>query len=173
MRFADRELLDSSHLLGDGPALRRQIAVDGYVFIRRLLPPERVRAVGTAGMRGLQSAGWVEPGPYPDSAPPRLPIRAVRMRDAFGDGDRGYQGILAAPGFNSLAFVSPLADLMTEILGPMGFCYPLKIPRIVYQVDLVPRQPGNFVHKDYGAVQDMFTCWVPFGDVPRTSHRME
>jgi len=166
VRFADRELLDSSHLLGDGPALRRQIAADGYVFMRRLLPPERVRAVGTAGMRCLQSAGWVESGFDPDSASPRLPIRAVRMRDALGD--PGYQRILAAPGFNSIPFVSPLADLMAQILGPMGFCYPLKIPRIVYPADLVPRQPGNFVHKDYGAVQDMFTCWVPFGDVPRT-----
>jgi ectoine hydroxylase-related dioxygenase (phytanoyl-CoA dioxygenase family) len=33
---------------------------------------------------------------------------------------------------------------------------------------MVPRQPGNIVHKDYGSVQDMFTCWVPLGSVPRT-----
>jgi ectoine hydroxylase-related dioxygenase (phytanoyl-CoA dioxygenase family) len=32
----------------------------------------------------------------------------------------------------------------------------------------VPRQPGNIVHKDYRSVQDMFTCWVPLGDVPHS-----
>jgi len=166
VRFTHHELLDSHDLLGDGAALRRQIAADGYVFIRQLLSPETVRAVGTAGLACLQGAGWVAPGRDPVVAPPLLPIRAVRMRDAFGD--PGYQGILAAPGFNSIPFVSPLADLMAQLLGPMGFCYPLKIPRVVYPAAIVPRQPGNFVHKDYGAVQDMFTCWVPFGDVPRS-----
>jgi hypothetical protein len=57
---------------------------------------------------------------------------------------------------------------MAQILGPAGFCYPFKLPRVVYPAAAVPRQPGNFVHKDYGSVQDMFTCWVPLGDVPRT-----
>jgi len=33
---------------------------------------------------------------------------------------------------------------------------------------VVPHQPGNFVHQDYSSVQDMFTCWTPLGDVPRT-----
>ena len=57
---------------------------------------------------------------------------------------------------------------MAQILGPAGFCYPVKLPRIVYPASVVPRQPGSFVHKDYRSVQDMFTCWVPLGDVPHT-----
>jgi len=60
-----------------------------------------------------------------------------------------------------------MADLMAQILGPEWFSYPLKIPR-VYPIRLVPRQPGNVVHKNYRSVQDMFTCWVPLGEVPRT-----
>jgi ectoine hydroxylase-related dioxygenase (phytanoyl-CoA dioxygenase family) len=61
-----------------------------------------------------------------------------------------------------------MAHLMAQILGPAGFCYPMKLPRIVYPAALVPRQPGNFVHKDYQSVQDMFTCWVPLGNVPQS-----
>lgn len=38
----------------------------------------------------------------------------------------------------------------------------------MYPVSIVPRQPGNIVHKDYRSVQDMFTCWVPMGEVPRS-----
>jgi len=50
---------------------------------------------------------------------------------------------------------------MTQILGPEGFCYPLKIPRIVYPATLVPHQPGNYVHMDYGSVQDLAAGQTP------------
>lgn len=160
------ELLDSGSLAGDGEALRHRIASDGYVFVRGLLDPDMVRAVGATGLGYLQDAGWMAPGGDPTLADPLRPVRAVKMRDAFGD--PGYRRIIADPGFNAIPFTSPLADLMAKILGPQGFCYPLKIPRVVYPSRMVPRQPGNFVHKDYGSVQDMFTCWVPLGDVPRT-----
>ena len=161
-----KELVDSGSLLGDWAALRERIASTGYVFVRGLLSADMVRAVGRSGLRHLQQAGWTAPDDDPVQAQPLPPIRAVRMRDAFGD--PGYRRIIADPTFNAIPFTSPLADLMAQILGPHGFCYPLKIPRVVYPIRLVPRQPGNFVHKDYGSVQDMFTCWVPLGDVPRT-----
>jgi hypothetical protein len=160
------ELVDSGNLLGDLAALRERIASTGYVFVRGLLSADMVRAVGRSGLRHLQQAGWTAPDDDPVQAQPLSPIRAVRMRDAFSD--PGYRRIIADPTFNAIPFTSPLADLMAQILGPQGFCYPLKIPRVVYPIGLVSRQPGNFVHKDYGSVQDMFTCWVPLGDVPRT-----
>ena len=162
----NQELVDSSALAGDWRALRERIAVDGYVFVRGLLDAEAVRAVGRRGLTHLQAAGWTAGGPDPVTAPPQRPVRAVRMRDAFGQS--GYRQIVADPGFNRIAFDPPLAGLMARILGPDGFCYPLRLPRVVYPAALVAHQPGNMVHKDYGAVQDMFTCWVPLGDVPRS-----
>ena len=160
------ELRDSKHLLGDWAALRRLIATDGYVFVRGLLDPVEVGAVGRAGLGFLQSAGWTAPGTDPVQARPQSPVRAIKMRDAFGQ--PGYREIVADPGFTRIPFATPLAELMAQILGPAGFCYPLKLPRVVYPVSFAPRQPGNYVHKDYRSVQDMFTCWVPLGDVPRT-----
>ncbi len=160
------ELRDSRHLLGDWAALRNLIATDGYIFMRGLLDPELVRGVGRTGLGFLQAAGWTVAGGDPVTAAPQLPVRAVRMRDAFGQ--PGYREIVMDPGFNRIPCESPLTDLMGQILGPEGFCYPLKVPRVVYPVSIVPRQPGNFVHQDYGSVQDMFTCWVPLGDVPRS-----
>ncbi len=160
------ELKDSRGLFGDSAALRGLIASQGYVFMRGLLDPAAVSAIGRRGLGYLQDAGWTEPGPDPTTAEPHAPVRALKMRDAFGDG--GYRRIVADAGFNSIPFVSPLADLMGQILGPTGFCYPLRLPRVVYPVSLVPRQPGNIVHKDYRSVQDMFTCWVPLGYVPQS-----
>jgi len=160
------ELRDSRHLFGDWPALRHLIATEGYVFMRSLLAPDMVRAVGRAGLGFLQRAGWTAPGGDPVDAPPLRPVRAVKMRDAFGQ--PGYREIVSDAGFTRIPFATPLADLMGQILGPAGFCYPLKLPRVVYPAAVVPRHPGNFVHKDYRSVQDMFTCWVPLGDVPRS-----
>ncbi len=160
------ELRDSKALFGDWQALRALIASEGYVFMRGLLDPAMVRGIGVAGLGYLQQAGWTQPGPDPVTAPPQMPVRAIKMRDAFADG--GYKQILGNPAFNMIPFVSPLADLMGQIMGPAGFCYPMKLPRIVYPVAMVPRQPGNVVHKDYQSVQDMFTCWTPMVDVPRS-----
>ena len=160
------ELRDSSAILGDWVALRERIAQDGYVFVRGLLDPEIVGRVGRNGLCALQAAGWTEPGGDPVSAPPAAPVRAVRMRDAFGQ--PGYRDIVRDPGFNRLAFTEPVVALMAQILGPDGFCYPVKVPRVVYPTTFAPHQPGNYTHKDYNAVQDMFTCWVPLGEIPRS-----
>jgi hypothetical protein len=160
------ELKDSKHLFGDWSALRGLIATDGYVFMRGLLDREQMADIGRRGLGSLQAAGWTAPGIDPFVAPPQTPVRAIKMRDAFGQA--GYREILGDAGFNMVPFVSPLADLMGQILGPAGFCYPLKLPRVVYPISLVPHQPGNYVHQDYGSVQDMFTCWVPLGEVPRS-----
>jgi hypothetical protein len=157
-----RELRDSTTLLGDHVALRERIAADGYVFFPQLIDRRMIDAVAATARACLQRAGWTQHSG--DQARPSLPVRAVRMRDAFSDA--GYRAILADPGFNAVPYASPLAAVMAQILGPAGFCYPLKIPRIVYPAAIVPRQPGNVVHKDYSAVQDMFTSWVPLGAVP-------
>lgn len=159
-----QELEDATGLLGDSAALRERIARDGYLFARRLLDPAEVRSIGQRCLGRLQAAGWTQPGADPVQASAVAPVRAVRMRDLFGD--RTYSSLVLDPGLNRLAYVSALADLMQSLLGPLGFCYPLRIPRIVYPVPLAPRQPGNYVHKDYRRVQDMFTCWVPFEEVP-------
>jgi hypothetical protein len=160
------EFRDARALVGDWQALRNLIATEGYVFLRGLLDPAMVRHIGHSSLTALQQAGWTQPGPDPITAPPQLPVRAVRMRDAFGDA--GYRQVLANPALAMVPFVPPLADVMAQIMGPAGFCYPLKLPRIVYPASVVPRQPGNIVHQDYRSVQDMFTCWVPMEEVPRS-----
>ncbi len=158
------DLVDSRDLFGDEEALRAVLRRDGYIFMRGLLYPDWVEDVGRHALSALQDAGWTEPGFDPVYAPPRLPVRAVAMRDAFAD--PGYRDILLDAGFNAIPYDSPLAWLMRQIMGPEGFCYPLKVPRVVYPASVVPRHPGNLVHKDFASVQDMLTCWVPLQSIP-------
>ncbi len=161
---ARSRLTDSTSVLDDGAALRERIWRDGYVFVRGLLHPEQVGALGRRGLGALQEAGWTEPAGDPVTAPPRLPVRAVAARDALSD--PAMRRIVLDPGLHALAFSPALSGLMHRIMGPGAFCYPLKIPRVVYPSSFVPAHPGHFVHKDFRATQDMFTCWVPLGNVP-------
>jgi Phytanoyl-CoA dioxygenase (PhyH) len=152
--------------VGDPAGLRARLAAEGYIFVRQLLDPGLVASIGRSALGHLQEAGWTEAGSDPVSARPLAPVKAIRMLHAFAD--TGYRRILGDTEFNKLPFVGPLPDLMGQLLGPAGFCYPLKFPRIVYPAAMVPRQPGNVIHKDYKCVQDMFTTWVPLGSVPRS-----
>jgi hypothetical protein len=158
------DFVDSRDLFGDTEALRAVLRRDGYIFMRGLLYPDWVEDVGRHALSALQDAGWTEAGVDPVHAAPRLPAKAVAMRDAVTD--PGYREILLDPGFNAIPYDSPLAWLMRQIMGPEGFCYPLKVPRVVYPASVVPTHPGNLVHKDFGSVQDMLTCWIPLQSIP-------
>ena len=54
------ELADSTSLLNDQDGLRRQLAGDGYLFFRGLLPAAEVRTVGAAILDRLRSGGWAD-----------------------------------------------------------------------------------------------------------------
>lgn len=158
------QLRDSSGDLGDWSTLRSRIRDDGYVFVRGLLDEHLVRDIGRQCMAALQKAGWTERRADPVDAAPVAPVRATSVRDAFRD--RGYRRVVVNEGFNRLPYLPPFNDVMRQIMGPNAFCYPLKLARVVYPTTFVPQQPGGIVHKDYSAVQDMFTTWVPLVDIP-------
>ncbi len=101
------ELRDSSHLADDWQALRRLIATDGYVFLRGLLDPTMVQAVGRDGLGHLQRAGWLSREPIP--SPPNLAYPSGPSRCVTPSAMPGTAAILADPGFNRIPFAAPLA----------------------------------------------------------------
>ncbi len=85
------ELADSTSLLNDQDGLRRQLAGDGYLFFRGLLPVAEVRTVGAAILDRLRSRRLGGPVPagltlYPRaqlvSVPPG-PSRLVRVHPGW------------------------------------------------------------------------------------------
>ena len=160
------ELRDSSAIRFDTTALRARVREDGYVFVRRAVDPELVERAAATGLRCLQEAGWLEPGPDPSRAPIRMPVRAGTPREAAGD--PGYRGFSTAPEFNRIPYDPAFEGLVKQVMGATAFCYPTKVARVVYPAALVPSHKGNYVHRDFGvlAVMDMFTVWTPLMDIP-------
>jgi Phytanoyl-CoA dioxygenase (PhyH) len=153
------ELADSRRLAGDPVALTARLTADGYVFLRGLLPAERVRAVGEMVAATLGAGGWTAAG-APRLSPAAGPHEAL--------GDPAYRAALMKVGFNALPYLAPLRETIRRILGPGSFSYPVKVLRAVPPEAPGQRTRGRYVHYDYtvSGVQDMLTTWMPLTDVP-------
>ena len=133
------ELQDSSCIVGDWACCESALPrTDTYSCADSSTPRRCERSVGPGWPISKMQDGW-SPGPIPFSPPRSDRYAWFRMRDAFGQ--PGYRDIIADPGFNRIPFTAPLADLMTQILGPEGFCYPVKLPRVVYPASMVASNP--------------------------------
>jgi hypothetical protein len=153
------ELADSCGVAGDPAALRARLAADGYVFLRGLLPAERVRAAGERVAAALDAGGWTAAGS------PRLG-RAAGPLEALAD--PAYRAAVTSLAFNALPYLAPLRATVRRILGPGAFSYPVKVLRAVAPESAAERPRGRYIHCDYtgSGVQDMLTTWLPLAEVP-------
>jgi hypothetical protein len=154
-------LVDSTRLLTDTTALRDRLAADGYLFFRRLLPPERILATRSAVADQLRSGGWITQQGTASAQP-----RATGGRDAWAD--PAFRAAAASPAFNQIPYLPPLRAVVRHVLGAGAFSYPAKVLRAVYPERPAARPLGRYRHVDYGVagVQDMLTSWVPLMDIP-------
>ena len=103
-------------------ALRALLTADGYVFLRGLLPADRVRAAGELIAATLHAGGWTAAGS------PRLGP-AAGPREALTD--PAYRAAVLSLAFNELPYLTPLRGTVRRLLGPGAFSYPLKVLRAV------------------------------------------
>ena len=155
------ELVDSGAYRTDAGRLRRQLASDGYVFVRGLLPAADVRAAYAGVTEQLRRGGWID-----DHDQPLPPPDAVNFREALAN--PAFRRAIVSRDFNRLVYLGPLRAVIAEILGHSSFPYPAKVLRTVY-----PERPpaitrGRYIHQDYAGsgIQDMLTTWVPLMGIP-------
>jgi hypothetical protein len=156
-----RELADSVALQADQQALRRRLAMDGYLFLRGLLPPADVRAAYDAVYAELSLGGWIDRDGRPAGK-----LRAVNVRDALAD--HSFRAAVVSRGLNRLPYLPPLRNLIRLILGTGAFSYPVKVLRTVYPEEPSQITRGRYIHQDFvtSGVQDMLTTWLPLMDIP-------
>ena len=54
--------VESNHLLGDPPSLRRQLRDDGYLFLKDILPKDEVLGLRKSILEFCQEVGWLRDG---------------------------------------------------------------------------------------------------------------
>lgn len=149
-------LREANELLGDLPALRARVEEDGYLLIRGLHDPERVRAARLDILQKLDANGQIDPS-YPlDEA--RVPEGG---RGAFLGGSRE---VTRSEPFLNLVESPEVMGFFRRFFEADVLTFDYKWLRVV--------GPGGFTGGHYDIVymgrgtQDLYTVWTPIGDVP-------
>jgi ectoine hydroxylase-related dioxygenase (phytanoyl-CoA dioxygenase family) len=160
------EPMVANDLLDDAAALKEQMDREGYLFLRGLFDREVIHQIRLQALEICREAGLLREGtPLEDAIP-------AKARDEVPDSvlapvRRKLFGLEAVHVF----FHSPpITDVMQKLIGE-----PI-VPHVHKQVRLqFPVTPGTPAqttapHQDFVYNQgtlDVYTCWVPLGDVPR------
>jgi hypothetical protein len=159
------DFLDSTALLADGPALRRRLDRDGYLFLRGLLPAEAIRAVRARLLEKAAAGGWLNP-----AAPIGAGIanQAAACKDPEDRYMRVFRTLWRDEELHRLRTLPVVLDLFSRIFGEPALAHPMFVQRNIFP------QAGDFdfttgIHQDRvhigGATS--YAMWVPIGDCPR------
>lgn len=157
---------DSTGLLDDPRALRRRFAEDGFVWLRGVLDPQRVRR-----LRGRYFAAfdpsYLEPGTSPAEGvfsgqrPPGLPAHGTPGHPAYE--------MVRSPEFAEFASDPALAAVAAALLGRRGVLLERQILRHFDRSQpAASRAHSDVAYLDEGS-DHLVTVWVPLGDCPRAT----
>lgn len=154
---------DSTALLDDGPALADRMRRDGYLFLRGLLPADRLRAVQAQIGAILRDAGWLRPD---------APL-AEALADPAGfcvDPEPAYLTVLRRinrlEDYHALKHHKALVGLFERMLGGPILPHPRVLMRNIFPAR---EEFTTKAHQDFPNVQgttEVFTAWFPLIDCP-------
>ena len=152
---------DSTAIVGDAAALRAQMAEEGYLFVRQLLPREPLLEVRRQMLEVLAEAGLIRRDRPLEDAVPDLTNFAVEPEPAFMAVLRDQY---ALEDLNSLKHLPALGALMERLFGEVVIPLPLFVCRNIFPQREVYTTPP---HQDYVHIQGTVrnhAAWLPLGD---------
>lgn len=160
-------LRDSTRLLDHPAALRRRFRDDGYLFLRGVMPRDRLDRTLAAVLAEVERAGWLMPGTEPLD---RLADPAKACVEPEAAYRAVYDRVFRLEAFHALPHVPELAAVMRAILDDDDLLiHPRKIARLVFPVEAGQPDCTTPAHQDYPAVQgaaETCTVWIPLHDCP-------
>lgn len=155
-------LHDSTALLHDPHALRTRLVDEGYLFFRRLIPPDEVTPVGQVALQGLDRFGWLDPDD-PEGARPGPRVVNEGDEEFF----EPYAHLQSGEAFHALAHHDALGTVMGRLVDDDLLVHPRKIVRVGF-----PDNPRGVTppHQDFRYIQgttDVFTAWMPLMACPQ------
>ncbi len=149
-------LREANDLMGNPEALRARMQEDGYLLIRRLHDPDKVRAVRRVLIDNLAANGQIDANHPLDEA-----WIAPGARGSFLG---GAKAVTHSPEFLAVVEAPELMQFFSDFLGGPSLTYNYKWLRAV--------GAGDFTGAHYDVVymgrgtRNLYTVWTPLGDVP-------
>jgi hypothetical protein len=152
-------------VLSESEELRNRLALFGYLYFRRFLPPEPILELRRRFLAILEEQGWLSPGTDPADA-------VANPLVACGDPDPDYLRVHAllfkVEEFHALPHHPLLMDLFERLFQDTVLLHPRGVARIFFPTaDRFTTRP----HQDHLAVrgtEETYTAWIPLGDCPQT-----
>jgi len=153
----------SSPLLGDPAALRRRLEQDGYLYLPRLLVPERLLALREKILEVLAEHGWVAGGEW------LLDGFAIgpALHEDHKDFIAAYDAVQRIEELHALAHDDALLGVMRQVLGPTAFPHPLKIARLAFPAHYEVTTPPHQDYPNNQGTTNLTASWIPLGDCPK------
>jgi hypothetical protein len=158
-----RDFIDSSGLVGDGPALTARMERDGYLFLPGLLPATVVDAVQLQVGELAREAGWLVRD---------APVKAA-IADQAGfcvDPEPAYLDVLRRinrlEAYHALKHHPALMTFFESLFGEPVLAHPRVLMRNIFpdREELTTK-----AHQDFPNVQgteQVYTAWMPLIDIP-------
>jgi hypothetical protein len=158
-----QSFVDSTDLIPHGPALAERMRRDGYLFLRRLLPPDAIRPVQRQVAQIARTDGWLRPDrPLEDA-----------IADPTGfcvDPDPTYLDTLRRinhlEDYHALKHHPALITMLERMLGGPILPHPRVLMRNIFPAR---EEFTTKAHQDFPNVQgttEVFTTWIPLIDCP-------
>ncbi len=152
---------NSNDVLHDPVALRERAARDGYLYFPGLVDTDALWSLRGRFEEILSRHGWTDDGTDPHDL--------ITSKDAIIEGMPEFIPILEdfqrLEEFHAFAHDPGIVGMLARLFDDTVLVHPRNIGRIVF-----PTTPTTPPHQDYIHIQgtsDVWTGWVPLGDVPQ------
>ena len=159
-----QDFLDSTDLMGHGPALAERLRRDGYLFLRGLLPRAAVLAVRQRLLAKAAAGGWLDPTRPVDDG-------IAKPDAACKDPEERYmtvfRGIWADEALHRLRTHPSVLALFEDIFGEPALAHPMFVQRNIFpQSKSFDFTTGPHQDKVHIGGATNHAMWVPLGDCP-------
>jgi hypothetical protein len=159
---------DSSDLLADPAALQARAASDGYLFFKQLLPKADVQALRNELLDVVAIRGWLDPQMPRDAALVNAPaVHDLESWGGTGITEEAYRDLQTRELFQRFQHHPRLIQLYQTLFDSAVLPHPRTIARVMVPCPSFRPTP---MHQDFIHIQgtkQVWTCWLPVGDVPR------
>ena len=158
-----KKLKTSNDALNEPEELRRRLAEEGYLYLRRIQDPEKLLVLRREVMEALMRVGWLAEGTDPMDGIARLDAQCTEGDPEYID---GYHQVYRLQSFHESAHQPEVLEVMAKAIGSEALPHPKKIARLWFPQYLEHTTP---MHQDFVHFQgslETLTFWSPIGDCP-------
>jgi len=153
----------SNDALGQADELRRRLAEDGYLFVRRLVDPQPLADLRRQMLDVCREGGWLVPGSNLIEG-----VADVDRKCAEGDPEylAVYTNIQRLEAFHRAGHWPAVLAIMERITGETILPHPSKVARLWFPQNTQHTTPAHQDHVHFQGAYETYTCWMPVGDCP-------